>query len=102
MFDSSSRGSLALRPSAIVAFVGLMMWSTSVACLWSNESYYVFNAGRSRFPRPVPGEGLIELTTTDGIRLDSLVLTHEAASRYWIRSARPAAAPSTVAPYAVT
>lgn len=84
MFDSPSGGSLALRPSAIVGFVGLMMWSTSVACLWSNESYYVFRAGRSRFSPPVLGEGLITLTTADGIRLDSLVLTHEAASPYWI------------------
>jgi uncharacterized protein len=84
MFDSPSRGSLALRPSAIVAFVALMMWSTSVACLWSHESYYVFQASRSRFPLPVVGEGLIRLRTTDGIRLDSLVLAHDAASPYWI------------------
>jgi uncharacterized protein len=84
MFDSQSRRSLALRPSAIVAFVGLMMWSTSVACLWSNESYYVFQARRSRFLPPVLGGGLITLRTTDGIRLDSLVRTHEAASSYWI------------------
>src|SRR5688572_19621395 len=83
MFDQS-RGSLALRPSAIAAFVGLMMWSTSVACLWSNESYFVFQARRSRFPPPVLGEGLIELRTADGIRLDSLVFTHEGGSPYWI------------------
>jgi hypothetical protein len=85
MFDSPPRGrSLALRPGAIVAFVGLMMWSTSVACLWTNESYYVFQARRSRFPQPIPGQGLVELRTTDGIRLDSLVLAHEAASPFWI------------------
>ena len=61
-----------------------MMWSTSVACLWTNESDYVFQARRSRFLPPILAEGLIELRTTDGIRLDSVVRTPESASHYWI------------------
>jgi pimeloyl-ACP methyl ester carboxylesterase len=74
----------ALRPPVVLALVCLTMWSSSVACLWTNESRLVFQARRSRFPRPVPGNGLIELRTTDGIRLDALSLTHEGASPYWI------------------
>jgi pimeloyl-ACP methyl ester carboxylesterase len=75
---------LALRAPVVLPLIALLMWSGSVACLWTNESRLVFQAGRSRFPRPVPGAGLIELRTADGIRLDALSLTHESASTYWI------------------
>src|SRR5688572_12341602 len=61
-----------------------MMWSSSVACLWTNESRLIFQARRSRFPPPVPGKGLIQLTTTDGIRLDAISLTHDRTQPYWI------------------
>jgi hypothetical protein len=85
MFDPPPRDRpLALRIIVVLAVVCLVMWSGSVACLWTNESRLVFQARRSRFPRPVPREGLIELRTTDGIRLDALSLTHERTSPYWI------------------
>jgi pimeloyl-ACP methyl ester carboxylesterase len=74
----------ALRPSIVLLLVGVTLWSTSVACLWTNESRLVFQARRSRYPRPVPGKGLVELRTKDGIRLDALSLTHRRASAYWI------------------
>jgi pimeloyl-ACP methyl ester carboxylesterase len=85
MFDASPPSRpLLLRTSAILAFVCLMLWFTSVACLWTNESYYVFRARGSRFPPPVPRSGLMELATTDGLRLEAVALTHESTSRYWI------------------
>ncbi len=73
---------IALRPSDVLLLVGVTLWSTPVACLWTNESWLVLQARRSRYPRPVPGKGLIELRTADGIRLDALSLTHDSASAY--------------------
>ena len=61
----------ALRTSIVLPLVAVMIWSSGVACLWTNESRLVFQAPRSRYPRPVPGEGVIELRTPDGIRLDA-------------------------------
>lgn len=86
LFDAQPprRRPLALRPGALLAWISVLIWSSGVACLWTNESSLVFQARRSRFPRPVPGDGLIELRTTDGIRLDALSLIHDKASPYWI------------------
>src|SRR5688572_19486246 len=85
MFEMASRRrSLELRPGVVLAFVGLMMWSSSVACLWTNESRLVFNARRSRFRPVVSTEALVQLRTVDGIRLDAVPLAHEGASAYWI------------------
>ncbi len=67
-----------------------MMWSSSVACLWTNESRLIFQAGRSRSRLPAAEKGLIQLTTSDGIRLDALTLTHERAQAYWILFCPPA------------
>ncbi len=75
---------VAPRIIVVLAMVVLMLWSGSVAGLWTNESRLVFRARRSRFVPPVPGQGVIELRTTDGIRLDALSLTHESGSPYWI------------------
>ena len=74
----------ALRPGRVLFLIAVMMWSSSVACLWTNESRLVFQARRSRFARPVPAKGLIQLRTTDGIRLDALSLTHEQEPAHWI------------------
>jgi pimeloyl-ACP methyl ester carboxylesterase len=62
----------------------VIMWSSSVACLWTNESRLVFQAHRSRFALRVAEKGVIQLRTTDSIRLDALSLTHERAPAYWI------------------
>jgi hypothetical protein len=59
------------------------MWSTSVGCLWKNESYFVFQTHHSRFRSLIPTEGLLQLRTTDGIQLDAVSLTQE-GSPYWI------------------
>jgi len=61
-----------------------MLWSSSVACLWTNESRLIFQAGRSRSWLPTPEPGLIQLTTPDGIRLEARSLMHDRAPAYWI------------------
>ena len=80
----------ALRPSRLLPLIAVMMWSSSVACLWTNESRLIFQAGRSRSRLPAAEKGLIQLTTSDGIRLDALSLTHERAQAYWILFCPPA------------
>lgn len=69
---------------AVLGVVALCLWSGSVACLWTNESGLVFRAGLSRRPPPVPGAGLFQLTTRDGVPLDAISLTPERPSAYWI------------------
>jgi pimeloyl-ACP methyl ester carboxylesterase len=76
----------------ILAFVGLMLWSGSAACLWTNESSLVFQARRSRFRTLGATEGLVQLTTADGIRLDALRLSRDDASAYWILFCPPSGA----------
>jgi fermentation-respiration switch protein FrsA (DUF1100 family) len=61
-----------------------LLWSGSVACLWTNESRLVFQARRSRSWLPAPKNNLIQVTTADGIRLDGLSFTQERADAYWI------------------
>lgn len=85
LFDAPPPGRLyALRPTVVLGLAAVMLWSGSVACLWTNESRLIFQARRSRFPRPVPGVGLVEIRTSDRIPLDAVSLTHEGASPYWI------------------
>ena len=85
MFDlPQEHRALELRTSYVVACIAFVLWSTSVACLWTNETRLVYNTRRSRFPPPVPIETLVQLETTDGIRLHALPLTREGASPYWI------------------
>ena len=79
----------ALRPSRLLPLIAVLMWSASVACLWTNESRLIFQAGRSRPRLPAAEKGLIQLTTNDGIRLDALVLAHDRAA-YWILFCPPA------------
>lgn len=67
-----------------------MMWSGSVACLWTNESRLIFQAGRSRSRLPAAEKGLLRLTTSDGIGLDALSFTHEREPAYWILFCLPA------------
>ena len=83
----------ALRTSVVLPLVAVMIWSSGVAWLWTNESRLVFQARRSRYPRPVPREGVIELRTPDGIRLDALSSHTSGCRRTGSCSARPAAVP---------
>jgi uncharacterized protein len=80
----------ALRPSRLLPLIAVMMWSSSVACLWTNESRLIFQAGRSRLRLPVAEKEFIQIRTTDGIRLDALSLTHEQSAAYWILFCPPA------------
>ena len=90
MFDASRRGSpLALRTAFVLAVVGLMLWSTSVVYLRHNELLLVYR--RPHVPGPVADEGLVELRTTDRLRLDALSLAHESPARYWILFCPPSA-----------
>lgn len=77
-----------VRPRAfwptVLAVVAVSLWSGSVGCLWMSESGLVFMARRSRVPPPVPGPGLLQLRTTDGVPLDALAFTPEKPSAYWI------------------
>ena len=93
MFDAPRRRPLAFRATAVLAFVGLTMWTGSVACLWANESQLVFQTQRTHFAvqRPIAFDHLIELRTPDGLRLDALALSHERASAYWILFCPPSA-----------
>ena len=68
----------------VLAVTALAAWSGSVACLRINERGLVFMADRTRDPPPVPGSGLFELTTSDGVPLDAVALTAEPSSAYWI------------------
>ncbi len=84
IFDAPPPRRPALRPSRLLALLAVMMWSGSVACLWTNESQLVFQASRSRRWLPAPAKDLVQLRTSDGIRLDAFALTHEGAPAYWI------------------
>lgn len=68
----------------MLVLTAVMMWSSSVACLWTNESRLIFQAGRSRRWLPAPEKGLIRLSTSDGIRLEAVALTPERQPAYWI------------------
>ena len=67
----------------VLALIAVTFWSGSVGCLWTYESAIVFRAGRSRVPPPVPGAGLLQLETADGIPLDAIALRRTAAD-YWV------------------
>ena len=86
------RRPFALRTSVILGCVAAALWSGSVACLWTNETSLVFMARRSHFRALASTEGVTELTTTDGIRLDAVHLTHDGASPYWILFCPPSGA----------
>ena len=74
----------ALQPRRVAALVAVIIWSGSVACLWTNESRLVYRTGRSRYAMRVPDKNVIQLQTGDGIRLDALSLTAEPPPAYWI------------------
>jgi fermentation-respiration switch protein FrsA (DUF1100 family) len=70
----------------------MMLWSTSIAYLWTFESAIVFQNRRTQFVLgrlELPSDGLIKLRTNDGISLDALALTHEDGSGYWILFCQP-------------
>jgi pimeloyl-ACP methyl ester carboxylesterase len=80
------------RTGAILAMIGLLLWSGSAACLWTNESWLVFQARRSRFRLLAPGEGVIQLRTADGIKLDALRLFRDTPPAFWILYCPPSGA----------
>ena len=87
MFEASIHDTHPLRTTAILSFVTLMLWSSSVGYLWVFESDIVFQNRRTRFVRGIvelPSDGLIKLRTNDGISLDARALTHGDGSGYWV------------------
>ena len=84
MFDAPAPRPPLVPLRVVLLLVAVTLWAGPVACLWVNESALVFQARRSRVPRPVPGSGLLELRTSDGFRLDALLLPAEGEAEYWI------------------
>ena len=84
MFDAPQPRPPLVPPRVMLLLVALTIWTGPVACLWVNESALVFQARRSRVPPPVPGSGLFELRTSDGFRLDALLLPSDGEGEYWI------------------
>lgn len=84
LFDAPMPRPPLVRPRLALLLFALTLWAGSVACLWTYESGLVFRASRTRIPRPVPGSGLIQLTTADGICLDAVSLPSAGKSEYWI------------------
>ena len=68
----------------VLALMAVSLWSGSVACLWTNEANLVFMARRSRAPAPIPGSGVFQLQTTDGVPLDAVTLVSRRPSAHWI------------------
>jgi pimeloyl-ACP methyl ester carboxylesterase len=83
---------VALRILVALTLVSGIGWTGAVGFLWANETRVVFRASWSRVLWPVVGEGLIELTSADGIQLDAVSRTASPPSRYWILYCPSAAA----------
>ena len=79
------------RAGALLAIVGLSLWTGSVACLWVNESRLVFQTDRTRFAAPAAFGDLFQLSTPDGLRLDAVALARDPESPYWILFCPPSA-----------
>jgi pimeloyl-ACP methyl ester carboxylesterase len=90
-FELPRRRSLAWR-SGVLAAVLVGLWSGSIACLWTSENTLVYQARRSRLRSLVATEGVFQLTTADGVRLDAVRLAHAGDSPYWILYCPPSAA----------
>lgn len=84
LFDAPMPRPPRVRPRVVLLLMAIGLWSGSVACLWTYESALVFRAGHSKGPKPIPGPGLVELTTRDGVCLDALSLPDGGKSAYWI------------------
>jgi pimeloyl-ACP methyl ester carboxylesterase len=80
------------RTGAILGLIGLLLWSGSAACLWTNESWLVFQARRSRLRSLSSTEGVSQLRTADGIALDALRLSGDMPAAYWILYCPPSGA----------
>jgi pimeloyl-ACP methyl ester carboxylesterase len=93
MFEASRGRPLAVRVAAILATAVLGVWAASVAALWSFESRLVFQAHRTHYMRvlaaPIEFGESIALRTTDGVRLEAVALTRDAAPGYWILFCSP-------------
>ena len=92
MFEQSLHHPRRLRTILILSFVAVMLWSTSVAYLWTFESALVFQNRRTQFLRErleLPSDGLIKLRTRDGITLAARALAHADRSGYWILFCQP-------------
>jgi len=98
--QSVSDGRL-LRSVAAVVFACATMWFGAVLFLWLFQSWLLFRVGESRAntaaldPRAFSQSSFV---TTDGLRLESVLLTHgPSEERYWILFCPPAGASTRVA-----
>ncbi len=99
-FELPRRRSLAWR-TGVLAAVAVSLWSGSIACLWTSETSLVYQTRRSRVRSLVSTDGVLQITTADGVRLDAVRLAHlthkeheEEAGEgpYWILFCPPSAA----------
>jgi pimeloyl-ACP methyl ester carboxylesterase len=81
-----------MRAALTLALAGVILWSGSAACLWTNESALVFQARRSRFRSLGSTDGVVQLRTEDGIGLDALRFSSGTPSAYWILFCPPSGA----------
>jgi uncharacterized protein len=92
MFEKSLHHPHRLRTITLLSFVAVMLWSTSIAYLWTFESAIVFQNRRTQFMRgrlELASDELTKLRTHDGIVLDARAFTHENGSGYWILFCQP-------------
>ena len=91
MFEASIHDTHRLRTGAILSFVVVMLWSSSVGYLWVFESDIVFqNRRRGRVGIiELPGDGLIKIRTSDGISLDARARIHGDGRGYWVLFCAP-------------
>ena len=92
MFEKSLHRPHRLRTISLLSFVAVMLWSTSIAYLWTFESAIVFQNRRTKFVLgrlELPTDGLTRLRTNDGVSLDARALTHRDGSGYWILFCQP-------------
>ena len=84
LFDAQPPRAPRLRPSRVLALIAVLIWSSSVSVPLDER----VTPGIPGTPLAIPGDkhgkGLVQLMTTDGIRLDAVSLTHEPAPAYWI------------------
>lgn len=89
------------RSVAAAALACAAAWSGTVLFLWAAQFWLLFRISESRAVTTVPDPGVFtrsSFVTADGLRLDSVLLTHHSADeRFWIFFCPPAGASTRVA-----
>lgn len=81
----------AVRGVLVLGLIATTLWTGAVGCLWMAETNLVFRANRSRVILPFQYDGLVQLTTADGVVIDAVALPASQPSDFWILFCPPAA-----------